>query len=172
MTNIEKNKLELEKKQFSLKNMYFNRYLAVRYLTAGFFFTNLNWLGLLLLAGSKWLWLPLLLMIAVLPAVAEQVRLYQHHENVAPRTNQYFRLQLIINILLAAASFSPLFQSLFPFMAQNDQGRLLVLAITLVGILLSVLIQQRLKKISTNHDQQYVRIQQYEKALQLGRESN
>jgi hypothetical protein len=43
--NEDKKKLHMEKQQFSLKNMYFNRYLIVRYLTALFFFINLgvNW---------------------------------------------------------------------------------------------------------------------------------
>lgn len=37
MQDTVKRKIELEKKQLSLKNMYFNRYLIVRYLTAFFF---------------------------------------------------------------------------------------------------------------------------------------
>ena len=38
MQDTVKRKIELEKKQLSLKNMYFNRYLIVRYLTAFFLF--------------------------------------------------------------------------------------------------------------------------------------
>ena len=41
MSEAEKKQRELEKKAFSLKVLYFNRYLIIRYLTAGFFFTNL-----------------------------------------------------------------------------------------------------------------------------------
>ena len=37
-----KQQLALEKKQFSLKIMYLNRYLVIRYLTAFFFFINLS----------------------------------------------------------------------------------------------------------------------------------
>lgn len=39
--NEDKKKLHMEKQQFSLKNMYFNRYLIVRYLTALFFYQSL-----------------------------------------------------------------------------------------------------------------------------------
>lgn len=56
MDETKKQQLALEKKQFSLKIMYFNRYLVIRYLTAFFFFINLNWLVLLLIArSSAWL---------------------------------------------------------------------------------------------------------------------
>ena len=91
MQDTVKRKIELEKKQLSLKNMYFNRYLIVRYLTAFFFFMNMQWMILLLSAKS-------------------------------------------------------------------------------LGS--SVFIQYRLKKISLNQDQQYIRIKQYEKALYLGKENN
>ena len=38
MGDAKKLKVEQDRKQFSLQNMYFNRYLIIRYLTALFFF--------------------------------------------------------------------------------------------------------------------------------------
>ncbi|MCO5510028.1 hypothetical protein [Enterococcus hirae] len=84
MDETKKQQLALEKKQFSLKIMYFNRYLVIRYLTAFFFFINLNWLVLLLIArSSAWL-LPLSLLALIVPAIGEQVILYRTHTNRAP----------------------------------------------------------------------------------------
>ena len=67
MQDTVKRKIELEKKQLSLKNMYFNRYLFVRYLTAFFFFMNMQWMILLLSAKSLGSSLPMILILAILP---------------------------------------------------------------------------------------------------------
>lgn len=79
MDETKKQQLALEKKQFSLKIMYFNRYLVIRYLTAFFFFINLNWLVLLLIArSSAWL-LPLSLLALIVPAIGDIVRTRTEH---------------------------------------------------------------------------------------------
>lgn len=57
-------------------------------------------------------------------------------------------------------------------MANNNGGQLFVFILVVSGIFTSVFIQYRLKKISLNQDQQYIRIKQYEKALYLGKENN
>lgn len=98
MDETKKQQLALEKKQFSLKIMYFNRYLVIRYLTAFFFFINLNWLVLLLIArSSAWL-LPLSLLGLIVPAIGEQVILYRTHTNRAPWTSNYFKIQGMMNV--------------------------------------------------------------------------
>ncbi len=90
MQDTVKKKNELEKKQLSLKNMYFNRYLFVRYLTAFFFFMNMQWMILLLSAKSLGSSLPMVLLLAILPAVGEQVKLYRKHQTNVPWTKRYF----------------------------------------------------------------------------------
>ncbi|MEG3033149.1 MAG: hypothetical protein RR813_08035, partial [Enterococcus sp.] len=76
MKDTDKKALDLDRKKLSLKNMYFNRYLLVRYLSAIFFFSNLYWLIALLLVGSKLFFVPAILIISILPAVFEQEKLY------------------------------------------------------------------------------------------------
>ena len=99
MQDTVKRKIELEKKQLSLKNMYFNRYLIVRYLTAFFFFMNMQWMILLLSAKSLGSSLPMILILAILPAVGEQVKLYRKHQTNVPWTKWYFLFQSVFNLL-------------------------------------------------------------------------
>ena len=172
MQDTVKRKIELEKKQLSLKNMYFNRYLIVRYLTAFFFFMNMQWMILLLSAKSLGSSLPMVLLLAILPAVGEQVKLYRKHQTNVPWTKRYFLFQGVCNILLIPVLFTSGFTLLYPFMANNNRGQLFVFILSVSGIFVSVFIQYRLKKISLNQDQQYIRIKQYEKALYLGKENN
>ncbi|ROX43598.1 hypothetical protein EGW26_12245 [Enterococcus faecium] len=172
MQDTVKKKNELEKKQLSLKNMYFNRYLFVRYLTAFFFFMNMQWMILLLSAKSLGSSLPMVLLFAILPAVGEKVKLYRKHQTNVPWTKRYFLFQGVCNILLIPVLFTSGFTLLYPFMANNNRGQLFVFILIVSGIFVSVFIQYRLKKISLNQDQQYIRIKQYEKALYLGKENN
>ena len=165
MQDTVKRKIELEKKQLSLKNMYFNRYLIVRYLTAFFFFMNMQWMILLLSAKSLGSSLPMILILAILPAVGEQVKLYRKHQTNVPWTKWYFLFQSVFNLLVIPVLFTSGFTFLYPFMANNNGGQLFVFILVVSGIFASAFIQYRLKKISLNQDQQYIRIKQYEKAL-------
>lgn len=162
----DKKKLHMEKQQFSLKNMYFNRYLIVRYLTALFFFINLYWLICLSLSKSIWLWLPLALIVGVIPVAAEQFQLYRKHQNNVPNTDRYFLIQGILNLVLMFVTVTPLFSGFFPFMNEDGQGRVFISVLMASGLLLCVFVRRRLKRIRTNRDKHYDRIQQYEKAVQ------
>lgn len=83
-----------------------------------------------------------------------------------------FLFQSVFNLLLIPVLFTSGFTFLYPFMANNNGGQLFVFILVVSGIFTSVFIQYRLKKISLNQDQQYIRIKQYEKALYLGKENN
>ncbi|MFU1790910.1 hypothetical protein ACM3BL_06760 [Mammaliicoccus sciuri] len=61
-----KNKIEKNRRETSLKAMYFNRFLLVRYMSALFFFSNLYWFFTLVISRSLALILPLVLMIVIL----------------------------------------------------------------------------------------------------------
>lgn len=158
--------MHMEKQQFSLKNMYFNRYLIVRYLTALFFFINLYWLICLSLSKSIWLWLPLALIIGVIPVASEQFQLYHKHQNNVPNTGCYFLIQGILNLVLMLIVVTPLFSEFFPFMNDDGQGRVFISVLLTSGVLLCVFVRRCLKKISTNRDKHYDRIQQYEKLVE------
>lgn len=172
MNDVERKKQEMEKKEFSIKVMYFNRYLIIRYLTAGFFFVHLNWLVLLLLKKSPAFWLPLVFLVFLLPVVGEQVALYRKHKNTTLLTGWYFKIQGVVNVLLVMSIFTPLYHSFFPFMANGEQGKALTLFVVVSGILICLFCQRRLSKIHTNEDRHYQRIKKYEQVVHYGKGSN
>ncbi|QED60128.1 hypothetical protein FUT28_02315 [Enterococcus durans] len=172
MGDAEKKQLEIEKKQFSLKIMYFNRYLIIRYLTAGFFFMNLYWLIILLVSKSIFLIVLIGLIGLTLPAVGEQIRLYRQHQNTVPRTKRYFKWQGIMNGILCGLLFTPFYTSMFPFMVDNLYGKLGMIVFLGSGCLICALCHKRLESIQVNKDRQYQRIKTFEQAAYLGKESN
>lgn len=165
MGEAKKLKIEQERKQFSLKNMYFNRYLIIRYLTALFFFINFYWLICLLLAKSFGALIPSVLLIGIVPIIAEQYHLYQKHQNIAPCTKKYIFIQGIVNLCLSIIIFTPFFSNLFPFMRDTQSGRAIILLLIVSGIFLCAFAYWRLEQISNNQDKHFSRIQKYEKAL-------
>lgn len=51
-------------------------------------------------------------------------------------------------------------------MNDDGQGRVFISVLMASGLLLCVFVRRRLKRIRTNRDKHYDRIQQYEKAVQ------
>src|SRR5699024_12760599 len=82
MKNNERTLIEQNRKNLSIKTMYFNRYLLVRYISALFFFTNLYWFISLLLSDSSLYFLPLLLLIVLVISIAEQVKMRSEERRV------------------------------------------------------------------------------------------
>ncbi|MBP3038500.1 hypothetical protein J9303_03165 [Bacillaceae bacterium Marseille-Q3522] len=167
MTDTEKEELERNRQRASLKNMYFNRYLLVRYLTAGFFFTNLYWFLFLLLAQTKLAFIPLILLVFLVLVVAEQVKLYSSHTNDTPVTKWYYRFQLAVNLVMLPMVFLPIFSELFPFMANTKEAIQLLSIVLLAGSFLCLIILRRLHAIVHDQDRHYERIKQYEKTLHI-----
>ncbi|GEL09165.1 hypothetical protein [Salisediminibacterium halotolerans] len=157
---------EKNKQALSLKSMYFNRYLIVRYATALFFFTNLYWLAAMVLSQSVWLIVPAGLMLIYIASMAEQVKIYSRHTNDAKYTRLAFRAQLITNLLLLTpVAFLSSFTQLYPFLSSETQAQAAIFVILTAGIAISALVLRRLTKIRTNEDKHYQRIKQYEEVL-------
>lgn len=156
---------EVNKNKLSIKVMYYNRFLMVRYFTAMFFFANLNWLAFMIYKQSIGWLIPMSLMLLQLLPIAEQIKLYRKPTNETPRTKQYYYLQLAVNILLIVSIFTPAYSHLFFFMNQNQTGKTVTLLFLLIGCLLAISVIRRLNKIESNTDKQYHRVKQYEKIL-------
>ena len=52
MNSTSKKKLQKSREETSLKTMYFNRFLLIRYITAILFFSNLYWFSALLISNK------------------------------------------------------------------------------------------------------------------------
>lgn len=164
--------LERRRQEQSVKSMYYNRYLLIRYVIAAIFFTNLYWLICMIMVRSSLYVIPLLLMMILTISMAEQVKIYSAPTNDARYTKYVFVVLLWTNVLLAVMTcFAVPFDQLYPFLLNENKSRGLVLAILFIQICLTLLSLNRLRQIKNNEDKHYCRIQQYEKTLQRKRGS-
>lgn len=166
MNYSERALLEKNRKEQSIKSMYYNRYLLVRYVTAIFFFTNIYWLISLLMSDSSLYIVPLVLIIILLTSIAEQVKIYSSPTNNAIYTKYCFITLFFTNaVLILLTCFSSSFAQLYPFLVNQTKSKVFVLIILIAGMLLSALILYRLNKIKYNEDKHYQRIKEYEKVI-------
>lgn len=152
--------------QFTLRNLYFNRFLLIRYLTASFFFANIYWLLALWLSKSMIVVIPILLLVGLIVVVSEQFQLLSKLESNMINTKIYYYIQITINLCLMVTTWTSGFKLFFPFINTLDKNnKFIVDAVLLLGIVLAIIILRRLNKISRNEDAQYTRILAYKKTL-------
>ena len=149
----------------SLKTMYFNRFLIIRYVIAGFFFANLYWFFCLMMSHSIWAIIPGSILIILVRSIWEQCIMYSEPIDDAKNTISSFKVIFYINIGLASISFTPLFNELFPFLEDNIQSHLFVLVIAFISLGISFLSLKRLQKIKNRSDKQLKYIKQIEKKI-------
>lgn len=160
--------VEKNRKETSIKSMYFNRYLLVRYITAFFLFTNIYWLISLLISDSSLYFIPLILIITIVISMVEQMKIYSSHTKQAKYTKYSFAILLSTNLLLIVPTlFSVTFNQLYPFLVVQEESKILVLVVLGMGILLSAFVLYRLYNIKYNKDQHFKRIKEYEEAINL-----
>ncbi|MDN6029671.1 MAG: hypothetical protein L0I48_01070 [Lactococcus plantarum] len=158
--------IKTEQQQNTLKIMRYNRFLLIRYVCAFLFFINL-YASLFYIVSQSYLFsIPLVLILAQLPAVWEQIKLYSTPTSHIIFTKVFFILQVAMLIGVCLTCMTPLFSLAFPFLTVTLSSRLIIAisSLCLVGICLAMLV--KLKKISLSKDRQYKRIQQYEHSLQ------
>src|SRR5699024_710389 len=97
----------------SLKTMYFNRYLLIRYILALFFFTNLYWFLSLLLSDSSLFFIPALLLIFIIISTVEQTKILNNQTNNSVYTKNCFILLFFTNICLIFTVYFDLLSNVF-----------------------------------------------------------
>lgn len=162
---INQTSIETQKKLSSLKNLYFNRYLMVRYFLAVFVFSNFYWA---LYTQGHWIMvLPCILLILAIKPCFDVIRSYGETSIDMKWSTIYFRAQLGVNIVAAILMWTGMFHDLFPFLSDILPSQILASMILLGGVIMALCCVKRLDKIERNEDKQYQRILQYEKALKL-----
>lgn len=164
---VDKIELDNQRREYSLRSMYFNRYLLIRYATAIFFVANLFWFVALMMLKSYFALAPAVLLVFAFGVMTEQMRLLNNHSSDLPFAIRYYWAQLIGNVVLIISTFTPLYTKFFPFMADSRDAKILLLIINCIGLLLSAFVLKRLYNIQLNKDSQYQQIQAYEKAMYL-----
>ncbi|MCF1602154.1 hypothetical protein [Tetragenococcus halophilus] len=158
--------MQKNRKETSIKAMYFNRYLLVRYVAALFLFTNIYWGILLVMSHSSLYFIPFTLAVVTGVIFLEQIKIYHAHTNDAKYTHFSFITLISSNIILLPITFfSGNFNRLYPFFVNQYQSRILISGILIFGILLSMVVLYRLSEIRQNKDKSYSRITKYETAM-------
>lgn len=167
MKEAEKQKLEATRREAALTNLYYNRYFMVRYLTSLFLFVNVYWTVMLYTAQSP---IYILALPATLAALScwtmwELALMNTQKQKEAKVTPLLYRVTLGVNVLIVVASLAQQHPLLFPFLTSSTKSLLVVIGLQLVGMLLSLLVLSRLKRIRYRADKQYQRIQTYLKSV-------
>ena len=156
------------KKITAMKNFRYNRFLLLRYLLATFFFANLYWALALIMSRSLFAALPAGLIILMIPAISEHLRLYGYlSDDIQGRLQFhliYQKLQMGINgFLIILVFMNSIFEELFPFFVNTTNARAATVFILLIGILISGIIIKRINKIYQQKDRHYHYIKEFSK---------
>ncbi|WP_081295240.1 MULTISPECIES: hypothetical protein [unclassified Gilliamella] len=155
------NQLKMHKK-ISLANLYFNRFLAIRYGTAFFIFLNLYWAVFLISSMSFFSIMPIALLVLGVLASFEQIKLYRNHYNYLPYATLFYRSILFTFSALIIILYTPWYPLFFPFL-KDTQVVLNTISAFLIGcVFIDFLMLKKLKKIQLNKDKHFQRIQAYQ----------
>lgn len=149
------------KKEQSLSFMYFNRFLMLRYFTAFMFFTNLYWFGMALASKSWSAILPFFLMIGGIAVTLELTSKLHTKKRAVPISKGYYFAQISVNFGIILISMTPAYALFLPFL--NGKGQFYIIVIALIGILMSVMVLLKIKKIANDQDRQFKVIKMFEK---------
>ncbi|MFC3928889.1 hypothetical protein ACVR05_02840 [Streptococcus caprae] len=163
MQEAEKKDLEARRRESAITNMYYNRYLVVRYATALLLFINLYWFLMLFTEGAPlYLFiLPLSLLIGAALTMWEMALMNTRDQREAKMATIFYKMIIVVNVLLVLLSVLGHYTTFFPLLKQSLSSLLAVLILQLCGILLSIGILSRLRQIRCKSDKQYKRIQTY-----------
>ncbi|NUF26560.1 hypothetical protein [Gilliamella sp. ESL0254] len=157
-------KLTMHKK-ISLTNLYFNRFLAIRYTVAFFLFLNLYWATFLMGSLSMVAILPLALFVLGILSTWEQIKLYRHHCNKLPYARLFYRALAIVFVTLMITLYTPLYHFFFPFLKQTPDALHVLMVLLTVNLIIITLMLSKLNKIQHNQDLHFKRIQAYEEFI-------
>lgn len=162
MKEAEKRALEALRREESIKNMYYNRYLLVRYAVQFFFFVNLYWfLACLLAATYAASVLPFLLLVLAGLAMWEQAQMRRREQKAPKGTMFFFRMSLLTNSLLLIFLLLGQGGQVFPFLNVQGEKALLLAGIQFLGLVASIFLIKKLEQIQNKTDRTYQRIEAY-----------
>ena len=163
--NAEMKNLEERRKKTSITNMYFNRFLLIRYTTALFLFFNLYWFVFLLFSQPLLALVPLLLFIGSAIVAIEQVKLYRNHSEQLPYAKGFYILQGIVNSVMIVLVYTPMYDRFFPFLTNTSETKNILTITLLLGVLISLIVLRKLHKIRLGQDKHLKLVKAYEKTV-------
>ncbi len=150
--NNKSKEIARKKHEDSIKYLYFSRYLMVRYIGTIFFFSNLFWL-IICTQYHAFAGIIVSLVMTIFAAIMmlEQLSKMHNRQPDVPITRIYLWVQLVLNLILLVLVFTPVKRSLLPFVINNN-ARWFMLGVLLVGILLAIVSEIRIRNIIQGKD--------------------
>lgn len=149
------------KQETTWKNNLFARYILFRYSLALLFFANIYWIMILSYQLNVIIILPILQLLLIAIAFAEQFTLYGKITVALKWTKLTFLGQIavsLIGILLVILPYQ--FEQAFPIFSNGLSGKVFVIVLQLLGLGLSQLNIKRIEQVKNNTDKFYYRFQQ------------
>ena len=149
------------KQETTWKNNLFARYILFRYSLALLFFANIYWIMILSYQLNVIIILPILQLLLIAIACAEQFTLYGKITVALKWTKLAFLGQIavsLIGILLVILPYQ--FEQAFPIFSNGLSGKVFVIVLQLLGLGLSQLNIKRIEQVKNNTDKFYYRFQQ------------
>lgn len=162
---LSKTQLDRNKKISSLKTMYFNRFLMVRYILAVMVFANF-FLAYLCWGTFTGIAALVLMILGILP-MWEMGKMYGHTDPSVRWTRRYYLIQLVFNCGLTLVIWMAPMESVLPFFADVLAAKIIATLVLMFGGVLCVLCLRRLDRISAGKDKQLARIRFFEDKYRL-----
>ncbi|MCF0259231.1 MAG: hypothetical protein HUJ54_05170 [Erysipelotrichaceae bacterium] len=154
-----------ERQKASMKSMYFNRFLMVRYMLALFFFSNFFWT--LFSWGNPIGYFGAFMTAFGLLPMYETFKMYGQTKPVYKFTKLYFWVQWVTTMIMMVLCFTSC-KFIFPFLnMDNSASRPTAFVISAIGFVCATLVVRRLNQIDKGTDKQYKRIQYFETKYRL-----
>ncbi|API89794.1 hypothetical protein ACEN4P_08905 [Marinilactibacillus psychrotolerans] len=158
------------RRKTALKNMRYNRFIFLRYSLALFFFTNLNWLILMLPSINIAILVPLSMIISAIFPIQEFLKAYNSnkHQIMLKNTKIFFSLQLLINFLLMGSTInSRVFSTVYPFLNFNSYGITGILGVLILGSIVSAFCLRKINALRFNKDSGYKTYVNFKNSLKV-----
>ena len=162
MTDQEKAIIEERRKENAIKTLFYNRYFAIRYISATYLFINLYWsVALYMTQDYLAMLVPVAMLIFAGLTMWEQFKMFTRNQEQAKTTYRFYQTVIGVNSILILVTLTGQIGFLFPFLQDTQQSIIALLLVQGVGILLAVWILSKLNRINKNADKQYLRLKQY-----------
>ena len=162
MTDQEKAIIEERRNENAIKTLFYNRYFAIRYISATYLFINLYWsVALYMTQDYLAMLVPVAMLIFAGLTMWEQFKMFTRNQEQAKITYRFYQTVIGVNSILILVTLTGQIGFLFPFLQDSQQSILALLLVQGVGILLAVWILSKLNRINKNADKQYLRLKQY-----------
>lgn len=156
----EKDQLVQRKRETSIKSLYFNRFILIRFSLAIFFFSNF------LLAAAGWGYLcgyiGLALLILSLYPCWEMTRIYGDKKVKYKATKIFLIVQWVFIIASLVLVWTAPMSVVFPFLKEGMQSVTFMTVLLLIGLIASSWSLWRIRQIDHNTDKTWRRIKFYE----------